>query len=255
MAVSILVILNLPAPAAARLKLAIGSLFVPLFGLATSTQHAADRSADAVTSRAELIRQNTLLRRENQELRIRALQYEETAKENARLHQLVLWQQKAPWKLRLANIVLRDPANWWKTAQIDLGSRDGMRENLAVLTADGLVGRIASVSLTRSHMVLIGDSACSVSAQVENTAGDLGVIGSGGPFDGSLVEMTHLSGNAHIVPGQAVRTSGKGGIFPRGIPVGTVVDVRPVDYGVGIEARVKLAANLGALNEVWVVLP
>ncbi len=48
-----------------------------------------------------------------------------------------------PWKLKLANVILRDPANWWRTLQIDLGSRDGVRENLPVLTPDGLVGRVS----------------------------------------------------------------------------------------------------------------
>ena len=50
-------------------------------------------------------------------------------------------------------------------------------------------------------------------------------------------------------------TSGEGGIFPKGIPIGKIVDVQPVDYGSRTEARVKLAANLNALEEVWVMFP
>jgi rod shape-determining protein MreC len=52
-----------------------------------------------------------------------------------------------------------------------------------------------------------------------------------------------------------VVTSGEGGIFPKGIPIGKIVDVQPVDYGSRTEARVKLAANLNALEEVWVMFP
>ena len=105
------------------------------------------------------------LRRENQQLRIQAMQAEETARENDRLRQLLGWQRQAPWKLKLARVVLREPANWWRTVQIDLGSRDGMRVNLPVLTAEGLVGRISSVSLTRSQVVLLGDPDCKVAAR------------------------------------------------------------------------------------------
>jgi rod shape-determining protein MreC len=83
---------------------------------------------------------------------------------------------------------MRDPANWWRTVQIDLGSRDGVTDNLPVLTADGLVGRVSSVGLTRSQVVLIGDPNCRVSALVENPAHDTGVISASGPLDNTLVE-------------------------------------------------------------------
>jgi rod shape-determining protein MreC len=169
---------------------------------------------------------------------------------------LARWQQRqGQWKLKLARVVLRDPANWWRTVQIDLGSREGVRENLAVLTSDGLIGRTSSVSLMRSQVVLIGDPNCKVAALVQNETHDTGVLGAGGPFDNSLVELGYLSRNANLKPGQNVVTSGLGGIFPAGISIGKIVDSRPVEYGYYTEARVKVDANLGALEEVWVLLP
>jgi rod shape-determining protein MreC len=250
-----LVTLNLPGHTTARLKLGIGSLFLPLFGLAGSAQQAAGTVEDAVVPKHELLRLNEELRRENDLLRLEVMQAEETARENARLRQLVGWQLQATWKLKLARVVLRDPANWWRTVQIDLGSRDGLRVNLPVLTADGLVGRVSSVSLTRSQVTLVGDPNCKVAARVENETHDSGVIGPSGPLETELVVLGYLSRNANLKPGQAVQTSGEGGIFPPGIPIGQVVDVQPVDYGSRAEARVKLGANLNALQEVWVKLP
>jgi rod shape-determining protein MreC len=50
-------------------------------------------------------------------------------------------------------------------------------------------------------------------------------------------------------------TSGLGGIFPKGIPIGKVVDAQPIEYGLASEARVKLNVNLGALEQVWILLP
>jgi rod shape-determining protein MreC len=129
-----------------------------------------------------------------------------------------------------------------------------MRTNLTVLTTDGLVGRIHSVSLTRSQVVLIGDPNCKVGALVQNETHDTGVIGSGGPFDNSLVELSYLSRGANLKPGQNVVTSGLGGIFPAGLPIGKIVDSRAVEYGLYTEARVKLTANLSGLEEVWVLL-
>jgi rod shape-determining protein MreC len=70
----------------------------------------------------------------------------------------------------------------------------------------------------------------------------------------SFVELAYLSRTANLKPGQAVKTSGLGGIFPKGIPIGVVVDAHPVEYGLGVLAQVKVAANLGTLEEVWVLL-
>src|SRR5208283_4958689 len=124
------------------------------------------------------------------------------------------------------------------------------------LTADGLVGRVSSVGYTRAQVVLIGDPGCRVSACVLNPAHDLGVISPGGPLDNSLVNLAYLSGNANLKPGQEVVTSGEGGIFPAGIPIGLVAEsARPVEFGLYTEARVKLSANSGALDQVWVLFP
>jgi rod shape-determining protein MreC len=249
-----LILLNLPSHTAARLKLAIGSVFLPLFGLANSSDQLANKAGDAITTRTQLLKENETLRRENQELRLGAMQAQETARENARLHQLVGWQPTKAWKMKLGKIVLRDPANWWRTVQIDLGSRDGLRENLPVMTPEGLVGRIGSVGLTRSTVVLIGDRDIKVAARVVETA-DIGVIGATDPWDNSLATLGFLKSNSKLAAGQTVITSGIGGIFPAGIPIGKIADSKQIDYGLAIEARVKLSANLSSLDEVWVVFP
>jgi rod shape-determining protein MreC len=250
-----LLILSLPPRVTARLKLAVGSLFQPLFGLANTTQQLPADLADSVLPRRELFLQIDRLRQENEQFRAQAIQFAAIARENEQLRSLLGWQQQTPWKLKLANVVMRDPANWWRTLQIDLGSRDGLRENLPVLTAAGLVGRVSAVGFTRSQVVLIGDPNCRVSALVENPAHDTGIVSASGPLDTSLVDLTYLSGGASLKAGQNVITSGLGGVFPRGIPIGQVVDSRPVEFGLYTEARVKLSADLGALDQVWVLFP
>ena len=126
---------------------------------------------------------------------------------------------------------------------------------MPVITDAGLVGRVSSVSLTRAQVILVGDPNCRVSALVENSARDMGVLLAGGTLDTSLVELTYLASSANLKPGQSVITSGLGGIFPKGIPIGQVVDSRSVEYGLYTDARVKLNANLGSLEQVWVLFP
>jgi len=250
-----IILLSLPSRVTSRLKMAVGSWFLPLFGLASAGQQLPADLADSVLTRHELLRQVDNLRRENQQLRSQAVQSLAIARENDQLRNLLGWQRQSPWRLKLANVVMRDPANWWRTVQIDLGSRDGLRENLPVITSAGLVGRVSSVSLTRAQIVLIGDPNCRVSATVENPARDIGVIVASGPVDTSLVDLTYLASSANLKPGQSVVTSGLGGVFPKGIPIGQVVDSRSVEFGLYTDARVKLNANLGSLEQVWVLFP
>ena len=251
-----LLVLSLPASLTARLKLAIGSLFLPLFGLTSGAQQVSSKATDALVPRGELARQNEMLRRENQELRVKSIQTDELLRENNRLRQALAWEAQSPWKgrLKLARVVSRDPANWWRTVLIDRGSQDGIRENCVVLTPEGLVGKIYSASLTRSQVVLVGDPNCKVAALVENEVRDGGVVGPGGPFDGSFASMKHLSRNANLKPGQNVVTSGPGVIFPKGIPIGKIADVHPSESGLTTDAQVKLNARLDALEEVWVLI-
>jgi rod shape-determining protein MreC len=251
-----LAIFSLPPRATSRLKLAVGSLFLPLFGLANTAQQLPVTAADAILSRRELIQENENLRRENQQLKLLQLQTASIARENGQLRSAIGWQQQRPWKLKLANVVLRDPANWWRTAQIDLGSRNGLTVNLPILSSEGfLIGRVSSVDQFKSQIILIGDPNCRVSARVENPTHDIGVLGAGGPLDDSLVGLSYLSSGANLKSGQSVVTSGEGGIFPAGIPIGQIVDAQQVEFGLYTEARVKLNANLGALEEVWVLFP
>ena len=249
-----LVLLKLPGKAANQLKLAIGGLFLPASGLKASGRELTKKAANAMTSREELVRELEAMQKENQELKIRAGQMDELARENARLRQYYAFSKQTPWKLKLARIVGHDPANWWKNLRIDLGTRDGVQANLPVLSGEGaLVGRIGEISYTQSQVVLLGDPDCRVSVMIEQTR-ENGVIApvSSSPLDNTIIDLSYLSRNSKLAPGQHVITSGVGGIFPKGIAVGQIVDWKSVGYGLYVEARVKVQVNMNALEEVWV---
>jgi rod shape-determining protein MreC len=246
--------LNLPERRAAQAKLVWGSLFMPLFGLAGSAQNLARLTAQAVLPRSVLLRQVETLGRENQELRFQIVQLQTAREENQRLRQALAWQQRTPWQMKLARVIAHDPANWWRTVWIDLGTRDGVRTNLPVVTAEGLVGRVAQVGYTRAEVLLAGDPNCRFSAQVQETR-DKGIIApNDSSFNRQFVDFTFVPTGVTLKPGQTVVTSGDGGVFPKGLTVGQIVDVQTNEYGIFLEARVRLAANLNRLEEVWVLL-
>jgi rod shape-determining protein MreC len=256
----VLVLLQLPGGTAGKLKLAISGLFLPLFGLSNSTHEWLGQAKEGLVPRRELLRQLDQLRRDNQDLRLRLAQDPQLENENARLRSQVGWARQLRWRVKLARVIARDPANWWRSLEIDLGARDGLRPNLAVLTPDGLVGRVQSVGETRSLVILLGDPNLRVAAKVSGpglTNAETGIltVNSSAPQEQGLIDLDLLSGASGVGPGQNVVTWGEGGVFPADIPIGTIVDKRAKEYGLSTEARVKLAANLGALEEVWVMLP
>lgn len=247
--------LNLPGPIALRVKLVWGSAFMPLVGLANSVGDLGDRTAAAILPRSLLARQLEGLRQDNQRLQLQLVQLQAAALENQRLRQAVGFPATTPWRLRLARIIGHDPANWWRSALIDLGSRDGIRTNQPVLTSNGLVGRITEVAFTRSRVLLVGDPNCQVAAGIEQSR-DKGVIAPDeASFDRQVVSLTYVPTSANLQPGAMVVTSGDGGVFPKGIPIGRIIDVQTNAYGLHLEARVRLTANLNRLEEVWVILP
>ena len=251
-----LVVLKLPNRAATQFKLAISGLFLPLFGLSGSAQNLTEKAGNSLISRQELVRQIDQIERENQELKIRLTQSEEAVRENARLRQYLALPKAVPWKLKLARVVARDPANWWRTMKIDVGSREGVTTNSPVLTAEGLVGRVSEVNYTQSQVVLLGDPDCRVSVMIDENH-ENGVIAptTSSPLDNTIVELGYLSRNSKVSSGQRVLTSGLGGVFPKGIIVGQIVDSRSVGYGLYNEARVKIQVRMNTLEEVWVKLP
>lgn len=219
-----------------------------------------EKTGNTLIPRKELLQQNELLRRENAELKVRLPRETELERENERLRALLGFQKMAPLNKKPAHVIARDPANWWRNVQIDLGRRDGLVVDSPVLTAEGLVGRVSEVSETRSRVVLIGDANCRVSSMVYDPLTrqtvDNGVITAGSSvLDESMVELGFLSRAGQIKPGQLVVTSGLGGLFPRGILVGQIVDTRPVEFGLYTVARVKLAVKMNLLDEVWVLMP
>ncbi|HWY77350.1 MAG TPA: rod shape-determining protein MreC [Verrucomicrobiae bacterium] len=249
-----LILLNLPAHTTARIKLAIASTFLPIFGIDRTARQLTHDAAEATKSRKELERELDDLRRTNQMLQIEAMRATVLERENDQLRQFVGRSKQPGWKLKFARVVGLDPANWWQSVVIDVGSRDGIRADLPVVTAQGLVGRISEVTPATSRVELIGNPTCKVAARVSQT-GETGIIASSaGLFDTSLVTLSFFSSTSTSKPGQAVVTSGLGGIFPAGILIGQIAEeARPVEFGLRTEGQVKLAVNLSVLEYVWVI--
>lgn len=251
------VLLKLPARTTANLKLAISGLFLPLYGLANSSEKLANAASYAAVPKRQLIDRIVTLEKELADSRVQLTRAADILQENSRLRDALGMQRLMPWKMKLGRVISRDPANWWRTMKVDLGSRDGVKNNATVLSPLGLVGRVSEVGYATSQVVLVGDPDCRVSVVVvDSNTRELGMIApsSSSPLDDSLVELNYLARNSKLAAGMKVVTSGQGGVFPPGIIVGQIADFRTIGYGLYQEARVSLAVRMSALEDVFVLI-
>lgn len=183
----------------------------------------------------------------------------EAQSENARLSQMLHFKQTAnqQWTLIASRVVGREPAAWGSQLTVDVGTADGVEPNMAVIAADGsLVGRVAEAAAHSSKVVLITDTQVGdgVSALVQNNtaAEPFGiVVGSSSAKD--QLEMNFLSPIAEVKPGDMVVTSGLVNIYPKGIVIGTVVNVTQGIQGLTQSAIIQPAAKFDYLQDVFVV--
>ena len=258
---TVFLLLAMPEGVRARLKSAIGGLFLPMIGISTTGQAALESIGQLGVSEPDSFPANQALgQRSGQAPSVAELQLENDrlADENKRLRDEVQWEQRIPWETRLTRVVGRDPFNWWRRVKINLGTNKEarLRLNQPIISVRGeLVGRISEVGPLTSWVLLVGDPNCRFSALLKESRSEGGIVSPRQySADPRVVELTYLPNDAEVRPGQAVVTSGMGGVFPKEIPVGQVVDSWVSRDGLYTEARVKLHANLNQLETVRVLV-
>lgn len=159
------------------------------------------------------------------------------------------------YQLRSAEVINRSPDRWYQQITINRGQKHGISPNMAVLNSEGFfIGRITSVTQYYSTVELISDPnrTIQISAVVQGESPIYGVIdGYDVEQNGLYLSMIHK--NAELEEGQTVITSGRGGIFPKGLYVGKVKEVIDDEFGLTQVAIVESAANLQQLDHVLVV--
>jgi rod shape-determining protein MreC len=196
--------------------------------------------------------------RENRELhqRISALEIENArlrglAEENRALRQELALPGYQSMSLHPAEVLALTGEPNPASALLSAGDRQGVRTGDAVVTSDGLVGRIGEVYPSLSRVVLLTDPNAAVACEVEST-GVLGVLRfSAAPHPRLVLTMVPFADTVKV--GQRVLTSGLSRRYPRGIPVGTVARLGTADRGLTQEIELAPAARLTRMRYVFVI--
>lgn len=206
---------------------------------------------DAKTLEQEL-RQN---RSELDRLKLIESRFHSLEAENNELRKALDFKQSTGFKVTAANVTRRNPTTWWQTIEIDAGSKEGVKPQLVVLSKDGLVGIVdrSDNCGERSSVLLLTDEKCQVAARIEGSP-EVGILcGHRGTPDGeALLRLRFLSPNAAVQQGQRVFTSGRGGVFPADILLGTIDSVEK--GALDSEALVRPSVNFADLGAVFVIL-
>ncbi len=250
----LLLLLNLPTPVSRTIQAGVREALAPLHGLVSGTVLRIREAATTLRGLGGLARENREMAAELLRLRDEVQALRGFERENRELRDLLGFARASPRRLIPSEVIARDVSGWWQTLRIGVGRRDGVRENLAVLTADGLAGRTWDASATTAEVLLISDPTCRVSARLPRS-GELGVVSGRGIGRGGRVRlrMEFVSRHASIEAGDEVVTSGLGGVFPPGIPIGRIESTSPDDLGLYQEAVVVPHADIARLRHVFVV--
>jgi rod shape-determining protein MreC len=198
---------------------------------------------------------NDKLRVDNNDLRRHVAELQPLRAENERLCALLKIKQDFPGRTIGARVIGRDASNWWKSIQIDRGGNDGIRPNQPVFSSTGLIGKTISVSSGESRVLLLLDPTCKVGALLESTR-EPGIVSgaSAALAREARLQMSFVDRKSNVKIADAVYTSGHGGIFPRGILIGTVTDADLDPQGMYQNVQLKPAADFRRLEEVMVVI-
>lgn len=201
---------------------------------------------------SELKKQNSELIQKNSELEQKLREYEIIKNENEQLkQQLNLSEKYAQYKTVPGTIISRDISNYSKTIIINIGSNQGIKENMNVIADEGLVGYVVSVTEKTAKIQTIVDSASATSCLTSSTRESM--ISKGSVDSNSILKATYIATEANIIQGDSVETSGLGGIYTKGIHVGKVKKIVEGTNKTDTYALIETAVDFEKLETVLVI--
>lgn len=202
--------------------------------------------------------ENEILKSKLTEYRSLIVEVQELREENEELRSIVDKENSLRnYKPIQATVIARSPERWFDQLTINKGKLHGVEKNMAVITGDGMVGKVQSVSQGKATIKLLSgfDRSNRISAVISGEEGNIyGLIeGYDNEKEALLLVIKRGSYEEDIKEGQMVSSSGMGGVFPRGLFIGTIMEVSIDEYGLTENAYVKPAADLYDINHVMVV--
>ena len=200
----------------------------------------------------ELKAENEELKQKNSELEQSLRELEIIKAENATLKEYVDLKDKyQEYETVPAYVINKDIGNYTNTVIINAGKNDGIDVDMTVISEKGLVGQIVSVTDTTAKVQTLVDSGTAVSATIKTTGDNMLLRGT--LNDNTTLIASYIPTSATLLAGDTIETSGLGGIYPKGILIGTIKEVVNTQNITDRYAKVETAVDFNKLNTVLVI--
>ena len=244
---------NIGRQALTPMEATIKDTLAPIQSALMKVGHTFSGGAQSITSLGRMAEENKDLKEQVALLKGQLYRQEELKQENERLKNLLQYQDTYSqyFETKTALVIGRDPGNWFGLVTLNKGSKDGIVKDMPVVTPLGLAGKVVSVSSNTSQVLLITDPRSGVGALVQDSRVP-GVL-EGTTAGSDETRLIHVPKDTQLTKGQVIITSGIGGNFPKGIPIGRIISIANEPTGLFKTATVVPFADLNRLEEVLVI--
>jgi rod shape-determining protein MreC len=243
--------LNVPRNREANIvERAVMNLFAPVLKPFAHVSSIVENIWDGYISLLNVQSENVKLHSAIKELGSRITAGDEALLENQRLENLLNMKESIKPPTVGATVVGEDVSSWFRTLLIDRGSSSGLQVGMSVVAADGVVGQVVKVSANTSRVLLLTDHASGIAATIQRSRARGVVKGKGE----GLCSLEFTTREEDVKVGDYVVTSGIGGVYLKGLPIGEVTMVKRGQYGIFQTVTIRPSVNITHLEEVLVVL-
>lgn len=228
----------------------IVELVAPLQEFLHKTVDGVERVWDKYFGLVRVYEENRRLRNELHTLRMENAKYREMLATHGRLQELLQFKKRTDWPMMAAQVIGRDPTGWFKSVTIDKGRKAGLAVNMPVVSAPGVVGRLVSVSPNYAKVLLIIDQNSAVDCLNQDSR-DQGILKGA---SSKVCNLDYVLKTSRMMPGDTIITSGLGGVFPKGLPVGEVIRVSDRPGALFKDVQVRPMVDFSRLEEVLVIM-
>ena len=231
---------------------AVNTIIMPIQNGYTYLKNKIAKNNSYFTNLEKLEEENQKLKEENSELAKSLRELEIIKSENSTLKSyLKLTEKYKSYTTVPAYIINKDTSNYSNTYIINVGSDDGIKTDMTVIADKGLVGHVVSVTNNTAKVQTIIDTSSSVSAAISTTRDSILCKGS---LENNILKGTYVPTDTELIEGDSVETSGMGGIYPKGIHIGTITKVVNTKNIIDRYVEVTPAVDFNKIETVLVII-